>query len=176
MEQMLILVDEHDNPTGYAPRSECHKGAGRRHRAIVVLLSNSEKQVLLQRRKSALWDGFWDITGATHTLHYPDHDESYEDATRRCLRAELNIEDVAIEKGFGFNYFERFNGSCENEYCMLLTGKYDGPVAFNPEYAYGVRWPSVELCQREIKDNPSIYTPWARIVIGKLSDFLLTTL
>ena len=111
MEQTLILVDEFDNFLGYAPKSECHLGEGRLHRAIAVLLFNSRREILLQKRKSKLWDGFWDITGATHVLHHSSvsHNESYEEAARRCLGSEWNIAVSSLDRIFGFTYFERFD-------------------------------------------------------------------
>ncbi len=51
MEQTLILVDNEDNILGYAPKSVCHTGKGKRHRAFVILLYNKDKKILLQYRK-----------------------------------------------------------------------------------------------------------------------------
>ena len=167
MEQMLILVDQSDTVVGYAPRGECHAGDGKLHRALALLLFNSQGNILLQRRRSLLWDGCWDITGATHPLHYTQYDESYEDASQRCLQSEWNIVSP-VERVLSFVYFARLKECCEHEYCVLLAGQYDGPARFNPAYAYDMRWVSLATCQREIRQNPSAYTPWARIALEQL--------
>jgi len=168
MEQMLILVDQQDNCIGYAPRNECHSGSGRLHRAITVLIFNSQEKILLQRRKSLLWDKFWDIAGATHPMHYPDYDETYDDAALRFLRTEWNIA-TPLERVFSFIYFARFNAFCEREHCVLLAGQHDGPIRLSPHYGYGMRWTSLAECVSEIQQSPEIYTPWAQIVVKKLS-------
>lgn len=166
-EQTLILVDEQDRTLGYAPRSECHEGDGLLHRAIAVLLYNDKAEMLLQKRRSLLWDGLWDITGATHPLHLPAGDESYEEATRRCLRVEWGV-DVPVRQVLSFVYFERFGDLCENEHCALLVGQHDMPVAPSSEHAYDLRWVGVTECLRDVDANPSKYTPWAQIALGRL--------
>jgi isopentenyl-diphosphate delta-isomerase len=167
MEEMLILVDRSDTVVGYAPRRECHAGDGKLHRAIALLLFNREGNILLQRRRSLLWDDVWDITAATHPLHHSQYDESYEDASQRCLQSEWNIAS-SVERVLSFVYFERLREFCEHEYCVLLAGRYDGPARFNPAHAYDMRWVSFATCQLEIRQNPSEYTPWARIALEQL--------
>ncbi len=167
MEQTLILVDRNDNVLGYAPRSVCHEGEGKLHRAVAIILFNSEGEILLQRRKSLLWDDFWDITAATHTLHHDGRDEPYADAAERCLRDEWNVSTV-VEPVFSFVYFEPFNGFCETEYCVLFVGKYDGPISFNPSHAYDMRWIGVQECRADIQQEESRYTPWACIAVEHL--------
>lgn len=88
MEQMLVVVDGSDRVLGYTPRSLCHAGSGRLHRAVLVLLYDGQRRLLLQKRKAELWDGYWDLAGATHPLHLATHDESYESAGQRMLREE----------------------------------------------------------------------------------------
>ena len=166
MEQMLILVDHSDEIVGYAPRSTCHRGTGKLHRAITVFLFNSQGEVLLQRRKSRLWDGHWDIAGATHPLHYPGHDESYAEAGARCLQTEWGVR-TPLEHVVGFTYYARFHRSCESEYCVLLAGHQRGIVQMNPDYAYDLCWMNCQEFQRDIAEQPSLYTPWACIAAEK---------
>lgn len=167
-EQTLILVDDSGQELGYAPRSACHRGDGLRHAAIAVVLYNAAGEVLLQQRRSALWDGVWDITGATHPLHLPSGDESYEEATRRCLRAEWHV-DPPVRHLLTFLYFERDGESAENEYCALYAGRFDAPIAPDPEYAYGMRWVPVETALAELRHEPRRFTPWARISLERLA-------
>lgn len=159
-EQQLILVDENDKFLGkYAPKNQCHTGDGLHHRAFTIMILNKKGEVLLQKRKHKLWDGYWDLTNS-HPLHKKDADETYEQAARRCLKAEWGVE-FSVKKLFGFNYFAKYGNFCENEYCAFLLGKYDGKVYPNPKVAYGYKWMSLEKVLKDIKINPEVYTPWA---------------
>jgi isopentenyl-diphosphate delta-isomerase len=171
MAETLILVDEVNTTVGYAPRQECHAGDGHLHRAIAVVLVDRAQRILLQHRKSSLWDGFWDLTGATHTLYVNGREETSIEAANRCLRSEWDLEnfDTLLNVRFAFTYFERHGEFCENEYCFLLTGHYDGPVSPNPDRAHGFRWVELDKCKEEVAESSSAYTPWARIALSRLA-------
>jgi isopentenyl-diphosphate delta-isomerase len=161
MEQTLIVVDDKDNILGYAPRNECHTGKGKRHRAFVVLLYGKDKKILLQHRKHKLFDKRWDLAGASHPLHIDGKDENYIEAASRCLRNEWGIENVRLEKIGAFNYFKEDGKNCENEYCALIIGKYDGELKANAETAYGFRMVSLEQLLSEVEKRPETFTPWS---------------
>lgn len=164
--QMLLVVDDSDVFHGqYAKRIDCHTGKGIHHRAFLVLLENNS-QVLLQKRKHKLWNGFWDITATTHPLHLEDHDESYHEAAARALKVEMGIENVKLVNVGGFNYFAQFGAKCENEYCAILVGEYNGPVNASKDLVYEYKWlPKTEFINNSVNDE-STYTPWA-ILTGK---------
>lgn len=160
MDQTLILVDPGDRWLGYAQRSVCHEGDGKLHRAIAAILFDAEGHILLQKRKASLWDGYWDVTGATHPLHLESHDESYEEAAERCIVTEWGIQ-TPLRRELSFTYFARFAEYCENEYCVVLTGQYDGTPAYNHEHAYDLRWVDPATCLQEMQREPQRFTPWA---------------
>jgi len=168
-EQILILVDDLGNTAGYAPRAVCHDGDGKRHAAVAVVLFNAAGDLLLQRRRSSLWDGFWDITGATHPLHRTAGDESFDEAARRCLRTEWHVSP-AIRRVFDFVYAERYGGFAENEYCAVFAGRHDGAIARDPAYAYDMRWTPLAAAQAEAGQAPDAFTPWARITLDRLAE------
>lgn len=168
--QMLLLVDENDNFTGeYATKEECHAGNGKHHRAFVLLILNKEKKILLQKRKHERWDNYWDLTAASHPLHLEDRDETYEEAGNRCLKIEWGFS-TELKSILAFNYFENYNGQCENEYCTLLFGQYDGELNPNKENAYGYKWIDLKELSDDISKNEKSYTPWAVIAIKKFSE------
>jgi isopentenyl-diphosphate delta-isomerase len=160
--QTLIVVDEADNVVGYASREECHRWPGRLHRAIALLIENGRGELLMQRRRSGLWDGFWDVTGATHPLHLDEGDESYETAARRCLRDEWGVE-APLALAFAFVYAEQHGQAGERERCLLFRGRHDGPLRLNPARGYGHRW-----CAPEPARALEPLTPWARIVLDRV--------
>jgi len=81
-QQIILAVNDNGKFLEYIPKETGHKGVGKRHLAIAVLLQNSKGQVLLQKRKHQIFDNLWDITGATHPLHKPHycHSERSEES------------------------------------------------------------------------------------------------
>lgn len=163
MEQTLILVDNNDRILGYAPRSICHTGKGKRHRAFVIALYNNKGQILLQRRKHALFTNLWDLTGASHPLHRRGKNESYAEASARCVRDEFGVRGISFRKIGAFNYFAPQGKKCENEHCALIVGKYDGKVKANPKAAYGFEWDTLGATLRAIRRRPESFVKWARL-------------
>src|SRR3990167_11083135 len=139
MSQKLLIVDKNDNPVGFSDFESAHTGRGKRHRAFVTALFDSKGRVLLQRRKHKLFDGLWDLTAISHNLHENGRNESYREASDRALKKEMGISKVPVNKIGGFNYFARDGKNCENEYCAILIGKYDGKVKPNIREVCGTK-------------------------------------
>lgn len=171
MAETLILVDRENTTVGYAPRRECHAGDGLLHRAVAVVILDGAGRVLLQHRRSHLWDGFWDLTGATHPLFADGREESPLEAAHRCLASEWNIA-APLRESFAFTYFERHGDWSEHEYCVVLCGRHDGPVDPNPDNAYGFRWVALHECLEDLIRSAPVYTPWAAIALPRLGDAL----
>ena len=161
--QTIIICDETGKPTGeYILKEIGHTGSGKRHLAITVLLYNNKGQVLLQKRKHQVFDDIWDLTGATHPLHQDGGNETFEEATKRCLKREYGITDKIELKNLGtFNYFARYGNLCENEHCALMVGEYNGKVELNTEVGYEYKWMDEGDFLKDIKENPQNYSPWA---------------
>lgn len=167
--QFLLLVDDQDTFNGeYAKKEKCHTGIGLHHRAFVVLLQNKKGEVLLQKRKHKLWDGYWDLTAISHVLHLEDHDESYEEAANRSLKREMGISGVTVKNVGAFNYFVKEGRHCENEYCAILIGIYDGKVTANTDVVYEYAWMDRDVFISDVINNPKKYTPWTICTVAKL--------
>jgi isopentenyl-diphosphate Delta-isomerase len=164
MTQTLILVDEQDNKLGYASRDDCHRWPGRLHRAIVLVICNARGDLLMQRRRSGLWDACWDVTGATHPLHTPRGDESYRQSAERCLRVEWGVE-VPLTREFAFVYAEQQGERGERELCELYRGQHDGPVRLDPAHGYDYHW-----CALEQARALEPLTPWGALVLARLAN------
>ncbi|GEM_PF-407074 len=160
--QMLLLVDEQDSFSGeYAEKEKCHYGDGLHHRAFVVLLENKKGEVLLQKRKHKLWDGYWDVSAISHVLHLSDHDETYEEAGNRSLKREMGIPALSLQKVGGFNYFAKYGKYCENEYCAILVGEYNGTVEENKDVVYEYAWVDQDKFVKDVLDKKEKkYAPW----------------
>ncbi len=97
MQQIILAVDDEGKFLEYIPKEVGHKGEGRRHLAIAVLIFDSQGQVLLQKRKHQIFDNIWDITGATHPLHlsYPCHSERSEESPDSNLEIAASPSTIA---------------------------------------------------------------------------------
>lgn len=170
MTETLIVVDEKDNFIGYAPREACHSGDGLHHRAFVILLFNKEKKLLLQKRRHKLWDSYWDLTAASHPLHADGRDESYEEASAKCLQREWGIsaEPQELKNILAFNYFERYNGNCENEHCALIVVEYSGPLKPDSKACYEYKWVTLQELISHTEKNPQDCTPWLLAALREL--------
>lgn len=172
MSQKVILVDKKDRFVGYGDSKEAHLGHGRRHRAFVTVLFDSQNRVILQRRKHRLFDGLWDLTAISHPLHLNGRDESYQEASDRALAKEMGIGHVRVKKVGAFNYFAKDGANCENEYCAILVGKYDGQFEPNNNEIYETRQMELSEFIKDIEGKPKIYTPWAQIAAGQLRSLI----
>ena len=159
----MILVDNNDRILGYAPRSLCHTGKGRRHRAFVVALYNDRGELLLQRRKHELFSNMWDLAGASHPLRLKTRNESYSEAAARCVRQEFGVGGISFRKIGAFNYFAPQGKKCENEHCAVIVGKYDGKVEPNPKVAYGYKWAPLGETLKDMRTKPDTFVMWARL-------------
>lgn len=170
-EQIILAVDESGKFLRYIPKEDGHRGEGIHHLAITVFIFNSKGKILLQKRKHKVFDNFWDNTASTHQLHLEDHDETDEEATLRTLEREYGIKQSLRPNGLknielknlgGFNYFERIGDLCENEFCKLLIGTYDGEIKLNPDIGYSYRWISKKDFLKELQEKPEEFTPWCK--------------
>ena len=167
MEEMMILVDDSDNPLGTASREECHKGKGKRHRAFVVFIFNKSKVLLQFRSKSKLGGSRWDVTATSHVRK----GETYDAAAERCIKHELDIS-TSFQKIGAFTYTETYDGYSENEYCAVLVGKYDGKVTPNKSEIEKLKYSTIDEIKRDVAKNPAAYTKWFRGSFKILSKFV----
>ena len=70
MEEYFDVLNEKGEYIGKTEtRKKCHK-EGLWHKAVVVFIINSKRQVLLQKRSAnkKMWANMWDITAGGHVL------------------------------------------------------------------------------------------------------------
>ena len=167
-EQVLVLCDENGVPTGTEKRARCHTGKGLLHQAIQLSIRDARGLVLLHKRRAELWDGFWDLGGATHPLMRGDEAETRLDAAWRCLHAEWGLAAPLYEK-FAFTYHASEPRGSEHEHCTLFECTITHEDAkLNPDYAYTIAWMELSQCAKAVKADPDMFTPWAKITIERL--------
>ncbi|MBI2578956.1 MAG: NUDIX domain-containing protein [Candidatus Aenigmarchaeota archaeon] len=166
-EQMLILVDDNDNELGTAPRSECHSGAGKRHRAFVVILINNKGELLLQHRVGKKLGGDrWDVSATSHVLA----GEDYDSAAKRSMKHELGIDfSRSLTDCGAFIYTEHYGDSSENEFCRTLAGEWNNGFFPNREEMSEAKFvPLAEVIEDMKKDaTHKKYTKWFYLSMEK---------
>lgn len=167
--QTLLLVDDHDTFLGYEDRLVCHTGQGKKHRAFVTLLLDNDGNAILQKRKHILFDNLWDLTVISHPIHNGDHDESYQEASDRSLQREMGIPPVLIKNLGGFSYFVAQNDLCENEYCAVLFGHYNGVYTPNPDCVYEAKKMPLADFIADVKAHLEVFTPWTILALPWLA-------
>jgi len=164
--EVLFLVNKKDKVIGSEEKEKCHQGNGLLHRAIFILLFNSQDQFLLTRRSKhkSLWPLIWDGACASHP-RYPR--ETYLACAKRRLKEELGIS-CPLRYLFKFQYQAKYKkiGS-ENEICTVFVGKYSGIIKPNKKEVADYKWIKFEKLKDEIKRKPKNFTPWLKLTLKK---------
>jgi isopentenyl-diphosphate Delta-isomerase len=156
-QEHVVLVDENDKQVGLAPKLRAHV-EGLRHRAISVLVVNSNGELLLQRRHAGKYHsgGLWTNTCCSH----PRPGEASDLAAHRRLFEEMGF-DCELRPLFVTAYCAPVAGGLiENELVHVYGGIHDGEVAADPTEVDDLMWRSPELIARDIAQMPERYTVW----------------
>jgi len=167
MFENVILVDAHDTPVGSMEKMEAHL-KGELHRALSVLVFNSNGQIMLQQRAFTKYHtpGLWSNTCCSH----PRPGEVSIEAAMRRLNEEMGFS-IQLEKVFDFIYKAHFaNGLIEHEFDHVFFGTFDGAPHINPDEAHAYKWISPEDLMEDIRSSPEMYTVWFRIIMEKIAE------
>jgi isopentenyl-diphosphate Delta-isomerase len=168
-EQMMILVDEHDNEIGLLPKMATHE-QGLLHRAFSIFLFTNNGDMILQQRASSKYHSpnLWTNACCSHPLQH----ESIESAANRRLKEELGIE-VDIEKIFSFIYKASLeNGLTEHEFDHVLIGQYDDEIVFNDSEVRAIQYISIDALNKKIEQEPQQFTAWFLIAYPQLKNWM----
>lgn len=168
-QEMLVLVNEHDEAVGTMEKMEVHRKA-LLHRAFSVFLFNSAGDMLLQQRALSKYHsgGLWTNTCCSHP--YPH--ETPMEAGKRRTREELGI-GVELRPAFSFIYKAALdNELTEHEFDHVLVGRYDGVVLPNADEVMNYRFQSLDSLRESLSAEPSHYTAWFKIAFPLLEDYL----
>jgi isopentenyl-diphosphate Delta-isomerase len=162
----VILVDERDNVIGSMEKMEAHR-QGKLHRAFSVILFNSAGEMLLQKRAKNKYHsaGLWTNTCCSHPLP----GENIENAAARRLKEEMGI-DVRPNYAYKFIYKAHLDQNLtEHELDHVFIGKYDGEPKMNSDEVDDWKFVKIEWLKEDIKNNPSHYTEWFKLIMEKYS-------
>ncbi len=162
MSDTVILVDESDKEIGLSEKIEAHK-QGALHRAVSVLIFNSDGEILLQKRAKQKYHsaGLWTNTTCTH----PRPNETNLDAAKRRLFEEMGL-NTDLKEFFSFRYKAFLdNNLTENEYDHVFFGISDSLPLINSSEAEDYEYVSFLDLITKIQQIPDNYTIWFKIII-----------
>ena len=167
-EELVILVDENDNPIGSEEKVKCHLPDGKLHRAFTALLFDEDGRLVLTRRakEKMLWPNDWDGTFASH----PRESETYVSSGERRMPEELGIKGT-LDYLHKFEYHVPYKDvGSENEICGTLIGIIDKSTELKEIEGEidEIKWISSKELIAELKKNPQIYCPWMLIALELL--------
>jgi geranylgeranyl diphosphate synthase type I len=180
MAEAIILTDEWDGVLGPGSKIAAHRGPGAFHRAFSVLLFDSQKRLLLQRRASdkVTFPDVWANSCCSHPLHSDEEmDETDYIGSKRAavrkLEQELGIrpEQVPLDS-FHFitkmRYSARMNEIwIEREVDHILVIQADVDLNPNPNEISEVKWVTRDELEAMLVDedeNAGVIAPWFRCI------------
>jgi isopentenyl-diphosphate delta-isomerase len=165
-ETKVILVDQNDIQTGISEKLEAHH-KGLLHRAVSVFIVNSQGDWLIQRRAFDKYhsNGLWTNACCTHPLP----GESVFDAAKRRLKEEMGII-CNVTWLFSFIYKEKLdNELTEHELDHIFFGMTDSDPVINTSEVEAWKRISFDQIQKDVKQNPDIFTFWFREIYEKVN-------
>ena len=164
MNEMVILVDKHDNQLGLMEKIEAHKKAVL-HRAFSVFILNDNNELLIQQRALSKYHSpaLWTNTCCSH----PRDGESVLDAGIRRLNEEMGFE-TELYSLLSFIYRAQFdNGLTEHEFDHVLFGYYNDDPSINKLEVMDWKWVNLDFLKNDIITNSDLYTIWFKIIFEK---------
>ncbi len=164
MNEMVILVDKHDNQLGLMEKIEAHKKAVL-HRAFSVFILNDNNELLIQQRALSKYHSpaLWTNTCCSH----PRNGESVLNAGTRRLKEEMGFE-TELYSLLSFIYRAKFdNGLTEHEFDHVLFGYYNDDPSINKLEVMDWKWVNLDFLKNDIITNSELYTIWFKIIFEK---------
>lgn len=178
MTRQAVLVDENDKELGLVDLVEAHRGKGRKHRALSVILyrkNGKGTEILLQKRAKVkpVFPLLWSNTCCTNLR--PGDEYLPRAASRLKEEMGIGVMQKNLRELYKFSYFAQDkDGWCENELDQVIVGEWSGEVVPDPEEAEDYRWMEWGELKRDIADKPDDYAPWWRMIVedGRLEQYL----
>ncbi|AXG48891.1 MULTISPECIES: isopentenyl-diphosphate Delta-isomerase [Photorhabdus] len=166
MDEILVLVDKHDNPIGSAGKADIHQ-KGMLHRAFSIFVFDNKGNLLLQKRAATKYHsaGLWTNSCCGH----PRVGEALEAAAHRRLGEEMGF-DCPLKKVSSFIYHAILpNNLIEYEYDHVFIGRFDKEPIINLDEVSDYKWVNLLKLRALINNAPDVYTVWFKKIINGLS-------
>ncbi len=162
IQEMVILVNEHDKEIGLMEKQEAHI-KGLLHRAFSVMVFNGKGEMLLQQRALSKYHsgGLWTNTCCSH----PRQGETTEQAAHRRLQEEMGF-DCELKLHQTFIYKAPFeNGLTEHELDHVFVGIYNQNPHINLDEVNDFHWISLPDLDLQLRDEPEKFTVWFKMIM-----------
>lgn len=163
----VILVNKNNKKIGLEDKLVAHQ-KGLLHRAFSILIFNSKKEFLLQRRASNKYHtpGLWTNTCCSH----PKENESYDEAIHRRLNEEMGMK-CKLEHIYSFVYKSKLNKNLiEHEHDSVFIGQTNDIPIINKNEVSEFKYININELKTELKIKPNNFTPWFKMIINNLDD------
>ncbi len=152
-EEIFDVVNERDEVIGQETRAEVHR-KGLLHRAVHILVFNSEGRVFLQKRSQSkdTHPGRWDSSTSGHV----DSGEDYDESAIRELGEEIGLfVSSAPERMFKIDACSE----TDQEFVWVYRAESDGPFRLHPEEIEEGDWFSLREISAWIHAKPEEIAP-----------------
>ena len=157
-DEIVAIVDEHNNVVGSAPRRQM-RAQCLPHRSTYVLVFNTQGALYVQKRTMTkdVFPGYYDPAAGGVVLA----GESYEESAQRELYEEMGIRGVPLTPLFTFY----FTDERTRVWGRVFTCVYDGELVLQPEEVEsGEFLPVAEILRRAQTES---YTPDSMYVLRR---------
>lgn len=168
MEELVILVDQNDHPTGEMEKIQAHTEA-KLHRAFSIFIFNSSGELMLQQRALNKYHspGLWSNTCCSH----PRPGEDTVDAAHRRLKEEMGF-DCHFSEAFSFVYKAPFtNELTEHEFDHVFIGISDTEPVLNKDEAAAYRMVKIDDIRKEMNEDPDKFSVWFKIAFDRVEEY-----
>lgn len=160
-DEIVAIVDEHNNVIGSAPRREM-RIRKLPHRSTYIFVFNSQGELFVQKRTMTkdIYPGYYDPCTGGVVLH----GESYELSATRELAEEVGIRDVPLTWHFDV-YFE---DDLVRVWGSVFSCVYDGALVLQAEEVESGEFLPIETILQRAQTAP--YTPDSLLVLRRYLD------
>lgn len=158
--ELVVLVDEQNNPIGTKPKDSVHTFSTPLHRGFSLFIFNQKGELLVTRRAASkkTFPNVWTNTVCGH----PGPDEDVVAAAKRRLKKELGLTSGDMNVVSPYRYrFSDIHGILENEICPILVGRTHEEPKADPDEVSEWKWMPWTEFHMETQNIPDKYSPWS---------------
>jgi len=164
--EYVVLVDEKDKELGTMEKMQAHR-EGKLHRAVSVIIFNSKKQMLLQKRAHVKYHsaGLWSNACCSH----PRPGESPVNAAKRRLYEEMGIRSE-LQKMFDLTYELKLEDNLsEHEFDYVYAGISDDVPLPDPMEVSDWKFMDLRAIESNLKEDPGQFTGWFKLIFEHIN-------
>ena len=167
--ELLSVVDENDQVIDTLPRNIIHD-SGLRHRAVHILVFNSQDKLFLQKRsmQKDLNKGLWDTSVAGHV----DAGEEYTPSAIREAKEELGINLVnRLKPLFKLSPTQELG----MEFIQIYQCIHNGPFTLNRDEIDEGNWFFTDDISNRVQNNDPMLTETFKVIWRTIQIKIFTT-